>query len=136
MAEKKYGDIVREKMKTKDNAQGHPITIRMMERDLGFTYEHIRKVVKNQPVVSRELNDKLCIYLGLEANKMWSIMEREKTRRRFENAAVTFAVPPDPRFRDLWPKLTPHDLDRLLKIAEGMATANEETGLVTARRAR
>jgi hypothetical protein len=139
--ELKYGDIVRMKMKTKDNKQGHQITTRQLEREITvngehYSYEHYRKILNNMPVVSSDLNEALCDYLGLDAAKMWSIAEKEKFQRKFDSAAIAYMPPANPFFKDIWPKLTNVDIEKLRKIADGMATANEAAGLVTARRKR
>ena len=131
---KGYGDIVREKMKSADNAQGHPVTIRMMERSLGYSYEHIRKVVKNEPVVSEDMNRSLCEYLGIDSARMWSIAEKEKQQRRIKRSKVLYMPPPDPYFKQAWSELTPADIDRLRVIVEGMAEANRSGGYLTGRR--
>lgn len=130
MSNKRYGEIIREKMQSNDNKQGHPVTIRMLERSTQYTYEHIRKVVKGMPVVSEELNQLLCDILGLDAQKMWSIAEKEKAKRKFASGPVAYIPPSDQRFRDIWPRLTQPDIERLFKIAEGMALMNESQGLV------
>jgi hypothetical protein len=129
--DKRYGDIIRSKMKVKDNAQGVPVTIRMIERATQYSYEHIRKVVKNMPVVSRDFNDALCAYLGLDSDKMWSIAEGEKFHRKFEHATVAYMPPADSFFKENWSKLTGSDIQRLRTIIEGMVAANESQGIVS-----
>lgn len=129
--ERKYGDIIRERMEQRG------VTLRMLERDLRHTYEQFRKIVKmNLPVASRQLNDRLSRHLGLDPEKMWSILEREKMQRRAGRLKTSYEPPPARRFREIWPQLTPADVEKLWTIASAMAMANEEAGLVRPRRQR
>ena len=59
------------KINTTDNPTGHPITKRDLAKLTGYSYEHIRKMLKGEPVPSREFNRKLCEVLGLEEDRTW-----------------------------------------------------------------
>ncbi len=129
---RRYGDIVREKM-LRGGRSGEPITIRMVEKATGYTYEHIRKVVKNLPVVSHELNEAICRYLDLDEEKMWGIAQSEKLERKAATLPSHYSPPLDPRLKALWPRLLPADVDKIRRIAERMADDNEAAGLVPRR---
>lgn len=91
-----------------------------------YSYEHLRKTLAGEPVVSEELNEQLCIILRLDTDKMWQTVLGEKAIRRFGGFTVKSVQPPEnSRFRTIWPKLKDDQQDKLLTIAEGWAVENE-----------
>lgn len=120
-----YGRMVREAMLRP--RKGAPrITIRTLAEGVNHSYEHIRKVVIGEPVVSEALNRAICEYLGLDEERMWRLAVRDKTTRRFGSAADReLEHPKDPRFVDLWEKLADGDKRILLTLAETMVLAAE-----------
>lgn len=115
----RYADIIKMRMKTRNNPTRRPITIRMAEQILEYSYEHIRKVVRGEPVASRDLNDKLCDMLGLEAEAMWQLAVNEKIARRYPSQA---SIPPaDDRIKRLWPRLSPSDRQRVYDLIETLS---------------
>ena len=106
--------------------QAGPITIRQLSAAVGSSYEHVRKVLTGEPVVSPSLNQKLCEFLRLDVQEMWRLAAREKTRRRFGDLALReLEGPKDKRFSALWERLGETDKRRLLEIAEIMVLAAE-----------
>ena len=122
----KYSDIVRLAMKGKENSTGAPITIREASRRTGYSYEHIRKVVGGEPVVSQEFNEDLCKLLSLDAREMWNIALREKVQRRFKGVPAPLQPPADDFFTSNWSKLTPENIETLRQMAQGMILMNEQ----------
>jgi hypothetical protein len=118
-----YADRLRQALKTSQNRLGHPITIRMLEQATGYTYEHIRKAVKGEPVVSKRFNEIVCEYLGLNEAEMWRLAVLEKAARRLGESVDIPALAPDERFKSAWSKLGPTDRKRLLDFAEALAAA-------------
>lgn len=121
----RYADVVRQKMKTSDNRLGRPLMIRELARHIGASYEHIRKIVNGDPVVSREFSDALCSALGLDVEKMWELARYEKLMKKFKQVPLSVAMPPDMRFTDLWNRLTDEQKLKLFRIAEVYAMEND-----------
>lgn len=67
-------------------------SLRQIGRELNYSYEHVRKVLRGDPVGSKEFNDRLCDHLGLDADEMWQLAQREKATHRFGSDAVAHAV--------------------------------------------
>lgn len=107
-----YADIIRKIMRERD------ITRRDIEKATGFSYEHVRKVVSGQSLQSENFNDKLCAFLSLNRQEMWSIACREKIQK---HGPQMFAMAqPDLRLKQIWEGITIADQESLLKIGEGM----------------
>ena len=122
---RKYGDVVRERMQDLQNPLGRPVTIRERSRHVGCSYEQVRKIVRNEPVMSKRASDAISSYLGLNAIEMWDLAKREQVARYFTRRLTRYLPPPDPRLEAIWDKLTPSDFKRLMIVAEGFAMAND-----------
>jgi hypothetical protein len=123
--QQRYADIVRQRMKTRDNSTGEPLSIREVAKRLGYSYEHVRKTVVGEPVASREFNDALAQLLNLDPDVMWNTAQREKMARRFRELVPNVAPPADDRLAELWPKLTKEEQHNLIKIAEAYVLQHE-----------
>lgn len=121
----KYADVVRIAMKTTENATGEQLTLRDLSRRLNYSYEHLRKILKGEPVVSQEFNQQLCDLLGLDAPKMWSLMTREKVAKRFKGVPMPLRPPSDEFFAENWSRLTPENVETLRQMMEAMLVMNE-----------
>ena len=119
----RYSQVLRLAITTISNPTGHPISIRQLSQALGYSYEHIRKILAGQPSGSREFNDILCGYLGLDANAMWRLAMEEKVAIKYGHD-LGVRLPKDSRLVDLWNQLDATDRERLVKVAEGMVLAN------------
>src|SRR5689334_18640594 len=72
----RYGDRILEVIRAKN------LTLREVAEQTGYTYEQIRRVVRNQPVASKELNDLLAEVLGFDAAELWATALRDKASQR------------------------------------------------------
>lgn len=124
MARNKYSERLRLAMKTRNNPTGHEVTIRNLEKLMGYSYEHIRKIVHGEPFASRDFNEAICKLLGLPEEEMWQLAQEEKLAKKY-GTSMTIRLPHDERLEELWPKLTETDHERVIRIMEGMAMANE-----------
>jgi hypothetical protein len=48
----------------------------------GYSYEQLRRILKGEPIVSEQLNQLLCVRLGLDPAATWSLALHEKAVRR------------------------------------------------------
>jgi hypothetical protein len=119
-----YSERVRMAMKTTANPTRHPITIKALAEAIGFSYENVRKVYKGEHDGSREFNEALCAALGLDEARMWDLAQQAKAQRRL-GLAVLARLPKDIRLVQIWPRLTETDREKVIKIAEGFALAEE-----------
>ena len=65
-ARRSYAELIRSKINTIDNPTNAPISKRDLAKLTGYSYEHIRKLLKGEPVPSREFNATICRVLGLD----------------------------------------------------------------------
>lgn len=117
-----YAEVVRLKMKTGDNPTRKPITTRQLSGLLNVTYEHIRQILLGKPAMSRELNNKLCEIMGVDADAMWAKLMTEKFHKKL--GFRPNAPSEGGRLAELWPELTDANRAVLEQMAEAMASAN------------
>lgn len=86
-----YADILRDRIFAPARPEERK-SLRQIGRELHYSYEHVRKVLRGDPVGSKEFNDRLCEYLGLDREEMWQIAQREKAAQRFGAHAVAHAM--------------------------------------------
>jgi len=124
--DKRYGDIVRIAMKSKENATRRPLSIRDVANATGFSYEHVRRAVSGQPTVSQDFNERVCHLLGLDVDIMWQKAQLEKVRRRFDLMPSALAGGfTSQRVQDLWNRLSPESERKALRIIENLAEADD-----------
>jgi hypothetical protein len=113
-------------MKTKENPQKRPLAIREVANAIGYSYEHMRKVVTGEPVGSREMNDQICAVLGLDPNDMWQLSQREKLHRKFKDIpdVVVDTVPSE--LGHLWAQLNDQNREYLSRMAETLVLAQRQ----------
>jgi hypothetical protein len=107
-------------MKTGDNPQHRRMTIREVSNDIGCSYEHVRKVLAGEPVMSRDITDSISRLLGLDADQMWALAESEKSHRRFPNAANAFGKV-DARLMESWVELDDTDRECVVRVTKALA---------------
>lgn len=118
-----YAEIVRMKMKTGDNPTRKPISTKQLAEHLGVSYEHVRQILQGKPALSRELNDKLSRYIGVEAEAMW---QKVVTERFHKKVGFTPQAPSGAgRLAELWNDLSDANKAVLEQMAEAMVAANK-----------
>jgi hypothetical protein len=131
-----YAGIVRTKMRSIENPTGHPISLRDLADAVDYSYEHIRKIVTGKPVVSPELNQKICEVLGLDREQMMEIAKGEKVIRRY--GRVPLAPLPSPgasAIVEMWDQLEEADQARLSRFAEDLVAGSASGTAESPRRA-
>ncbi len=122
-----YADLVRVKLESSDNPRKRPMSIRELAEATGHSYEHCRKVLVGEPVVSRDFNEELCRVLGLDARTMWERARTEKAIRRFgdrlELKQLLVQSPIKELERD-WSDLTDEDRRSVMRIVRSLAEMN------------
>jgi hypothetical protein len=98
-------------------------SIREVGRSIGFSYEHLRKVVRGELTFRRGFNNALCAYLRLDPDAMWQLAQTQRLHKRFEGADVGTLFPKDTRLSDIWKGLTPSQREVWLKVGEGWLRA-------------
>src|SRR5215831_20520605 len=93
-------------MKTANNPSKRPLTLRDLEQMTSYTYEHCRKAVKGEPVVSKEFNERLCSALGVDESAMWQLAQREKKRRTVKRLGASPIADSDVRLAAVWRDLS------------------------------
>jgi len=67
----------------------------MSTRDLakltGLSYEHLRKLLQGQPIVTKPVNQLIAKHLDLSEDRLWTIAQRERMIQKF-GEAVTASV--------------------------------------------
>ena len=121
-----YAEALRFAMKTAQNPHNRPLSIRDLEKLIGVTYEHIRKCVRGEPVVSAKLNEALCKHLGLDTAEMWKIAQREKAKRKFKQLATDPLIDVDVRLSAIWSDLRADEREVLCRIAEGFGPTSRD----------
>jgi hypothetical protein len=87
-----FPDTFRERARSGDNPQGRRLWMKEIAKATDSSYEHIRKIFgEGEPVLSKELNEKLCKLLGVPSEDMWREIERHKMKRRYPHAAAGLA---------------------------------------------
>lgn len=129
-----YAEIIRSKIRTADNPTGRPIALRDLAKALGYSYEHLRKCIIGEPVVSKELNEKLCAYLALDSDSMFEQMEREKIARRWKHVPHALRPLPGTPLAEVWAQLSEADRELLTRIANALAHPRREAEALAAAR--
>lgn len=122
-----YANLVRMKLESSDNPRRRPMSIRELAEATGHSYEHCRKVLVGEPVVSREFNEQLCRALGLDAAAMWEQARTEKAVRRFgdrlEMKRLLVQSPIKELERD-WSDLSEEDRRTVVRVVRSLAEMN------------
>ena len=99
-------------------------SIRDLANRVDHSYEHIRKILTGDPVVSRALNKALCEALELPESQMWAEARREKALARYGADGLAGVLDAQGRdFFALWSRLERRDRAILRRIAEGLIAA-------------
>jgi len=110
-------------------AKGKSLNIRDLATRLGFSYEHIRKIWLGQTpkrkdarfTVGKECNDLLCELLGLPADAMFEMAEREKFAQKNGYAPIQLPDPMGQELVGLWDQLTDEQKGLLLRMGHSFA---------------
>jgi hypothetical protein len=100
-------------------------SMRQVGREIGYSYEHVRKIVAGEVTFTKEFSDALSRSLGLQPESMWQLAQTEKLRKRFEGADLPVAFPKDTRLKEIWQGLNDVQRDAWIKIGEGWMQANK-----------
>ncbi len=103
--------------------KGRGPSIRTLADRLNVSYEHVRRILAGEPVVSEDLNKKLSDTLGLDAEEMFRVAIREKMRRRFPDADLG-TPETGSRIDKLWQELGTAQKQALISIAEAFVAKN------------
>ena len=97
-----YAEIVKAKIQNPRERK----SMREVGRDVGYSYEHVRKVCAGELTFTREFSDALCKALGLDADEMWQLAQTEKLKKKFEGAeGYPASIPKDERVQEIWASL-------------------------------
>jgi hypothetical protein len=118
---KTYAEIVRGKLQDSKNRK----SMREIGRNVGYSYEHVRKVVAGELTFTQEFSDALCAELGLDAPQMWRLAQTEKLRARYEGADFGADVPKDPRLKEIWDALDATGREALIQIGRQLVLVSE-----------
>jgi hypothetical protein len=118
--DKSYADIVRGALQNPRDRK----SMREVGRKIGYSYEHIRKVLAGELTFTKEFSDALCRELGLDAPQMWALAQTLKLRKKFEGARLPVDLPRDVRIKEIWAALTETQRDAWIKVGQGWAQAN------------
>ena len=94
-------------------------------RNVGYSYEHVRKVVAGELTFTQEFSDAVCAELGLDAQQMWRLAQTEKLRARYEGADFEADVPKDPRLKEIWDALDATGREALIQIGRQLVLVSE-----------
>jgi hypothetical protein len=119
-AGKTYADLVREALQNPRDRK----SMREVGRNIGYSYEHIRKVLAGEVTFTKEFSDALSQELGLDAAQMWALAQTLKLRKKFAGARLPVDFPRDARIKEIWAALTETQRDAWIKVGQGWAQAN------------
>ena len=116
-----YAETIRAALKAKG------LFIRQLADSVAHSYEHCRKIVMGEPVVSRELNGEICRVLGLGEAEMWSIASKEKAMAKFGPAVLAGLLTAEEReFFAQWKRLNRSDRAILRRVAVGLSALSRQ----------
>jgi plasmid maintenance system antidote protein VapI len=118
---KTYAELVRAALQNPRDRK----SMRQVGREIGFSYEHVRKIVAGEVTFTRAFSDALSQNLGLDPDSMWQLAQTEKLKKRFHGAELPVEFPKDTRVKEIWNGLNDVQRDAWIKIGEGWAQANE-----------
>lgn len=111
-------------MRSDNNVWGRRVTLRELSQKVGKTYEHCRRIVSGEPVVSEDMNTRLCHLLNLDAERMWALAAREKVSRRYGSTLAADTLPVS-ELQEAWRVLAPEDKERVIQLANALAIARQ-----------
>jgi transcriptional regulator with XRE-family HTH domain len=125
---KTYAENMRVAMKTKNNAQRRPLSIRDVATLTGKSYEHIRKLyMGNYEVqkfsVSEVTNEAICEVLGLPVDEMWWLAQQEKFSQKTGYAPLQLEDPEGRELSELWTELDHDQQVMLLTMAKSLVAS-------------
>jgi hypothetical protein len=98
------------------------LSIRDLANYTQYGYEHIRRILKGeQHNVSRDCNDLLCEAVGLDADAMWDLIEREKYAEKHGYATPTVIEPLLQELLEVWETLDQEQKLLGLRMLKGLA---------------
>jgi len=98
--------------------------MRQVAREIGYSYEHVRKVLSGEVTFTRAFSDVLSHHFGLDAASMWQLAQTEKLKKRFKGADLPVEFPTDTRVREIWAGLNEVQRDAWIRIGEGWVQGN------------
>ena len=101
--------------------QSRGLAIRQLANAVGHSYEHCRRIIKGDPVVSEELNKEICRVLGLDEQEMWRQAQKEKAVERFGVRLPSAGAGDAQALIRAWKQLGPSDRRLVLRVAQAMA---------------
>src|SRR4029450_1246138 len=116
-----YAAIVRAILQDPKNRR----SMREIGRNIGYSYEHVRKVVAGELTFTREFSDALCAELGMDADAMWKLSQAERLRRKFAGAEFETDIPKDPRLKEIWDALCATGREALIQIGRQLVLVSE-----------
>ena len=114
-----YAQIVRAKLQDPQNRK----SMREVGRNIGYSYEHVRKVIRGEVTFTREFNDALCLELGLDADDMWKLAESQKLRNKYGH--LPSGIPKDTRVEQIWEAMNKVQKEAWIAIGEALLRATE-----------
>ena len=118
---KTYAAIIKEKLHNPQDRK----SMREIGRNIGYSYEHVRKVVAGELTFTKEFSDALCAELGIDADAMWKSAQSERLRRKFAGAEFETDVPKDPRLKEIWDALDATGREALIQIGRQLVLVSE-----------
>lgn len=108
-------------MQSRQNSHGRALSIRDLATAVGRSYEHLRKVLAGQPVLSARLNEALCTVLLLDPVPMWQTAGAEKLKRKAKSLGMiamgSLGIP----FNREWQMLDQDERDAIETLIHGAA---------------
>lgn len=92
------------------------------------TYEHVRKLCRNEANPSRWILKDICKLLDLDEEEMWKLVVSDKIQKKYGNL-VTEMAGKEPRFvivERLLPKITDEQFNSMLDMLQGWAKRNRK----------
>ena len=118
---KTYAAIIKEQLHNPRDRK----SMREIGRNIGYSYEHVRKVVAGELTFTREFSDALCHSLGLDSDEMWKLAQSLKLKKRFEGADIPVEFPKDDRVRTLWQQMNAVQRAAWLTVGQALVDATE-----------
>ncbi len=116
-----YAELLRRGMRAKGMSRRQLERATKQRPHGGYSYEHIRKIVSGQPLMSEQFNADICSILELDADYMWQIAVKEKLAQSKFAKSVTINLPDNNALREAWEFLSDADRIRVVNFARALA---------------
>lgn len=105
------------------------VSLRELAQRLDVTYEHLRKLIRNEALPSEYLLKDLCKHLGLNLGDMEEAVTRDKMARQYSAGSLSKVMKRNPRMTRLEPLvsvLSDAEYETVLAMVRGLVRPRQK----------